>query len=95
MARRYQIYCVNRSDRLNHHQRLVAIGGVNPDGSRWKLTETAAIEAIEAGHWRFFIARAGQEFDVVVARSRYDSRYLKTTLDGLQPDSLLSLPECR
>lgn len=94
MARRYQITCVVRSDRLNHHQRLVAIGGVNPDGAHWRISEQAAIEAIESGGWEFYIARAGHEFAVEVAVSRYDTKYLRTPLDRRQPESLLALPEC-
>jgi hypothetical protein len=46
VASRHQIHCVNRSDRLNHHQRLRAIGGVNPDGAHWKISEAQAISAI-------------------------------------------------
>ena len=86
---------MGRSDRLNHHQRIRTIGGVNPDGARWQIGEAAAIEAIESGRWEFYIWRAGREVDVVVAASRYGSKYLKTALDGLQPDSLLALPDCR
>ena len=95
MASRHQICCVSRSAFLNHHQRLRGVGGVNPDGSRWKITEEAAIAGIEAGQWSFFIAHAGHEIAVVVATSRYGSKYLKTAEDGLQPESLLALPDCR
>ena len=95
MGSRHQICCIGRSAFLNHHQRLRMLGGVNPDGSRWKITEAAAIAGIEAGQWQFFISRAGQELDVLVATSRYGSKYLKTAEDGLQPESLLALLDCR
>ena len=95
MATRHRISCIGKSDFLNHHQRLKRIGGVNPDGSRWHLTEAEAVAALEAGRWRFYIVHDGRERDIVVALSRYGRKYLKTAADGLQPESLLTLPECR
>lgn len=95
MATRHRISCIGKSAFLNHHQRLRQIGGVNPDGSRWKMTEAEAIAGIEAGRWRFYIAYEGREWDIVVTLSKYGSKYIKTAADQLQPDSLLSLPECR
>ncbi len=95
MASRHLIHCITRSDRLNHHQRILAIGGVNRDGTRWKIGEEAAIAGIESGQWRFYVMQDGRELDVIVAVSKYDRKYVKTAADGLQPDSLLALPECR
>ena len=95
MPKRHQICCINRSDRLNHHQRIRSLGGVNPDGSRWKIGEAAAIAGIEAGNWGFFVARDGREIEIVVAVSKYGSKYLKAGADGLQPETLLALPECK
>jgi len=88
------IRCITRSDRLNHDRRIRNIGGVNPDGARWKLSEAEAIAAIEAGRWSFYIDEEGRELAVVVALSKYGSKYLKTAEDPLHPDSLLALPEC-
>ncbi len=79
---------------MNHDRRLRGIGGVNPDGSRWRISEAAAIAGIEAGRWRFYVSRAGQDVDIVIATSRYGSKYLKAAEDGLHPDRLLALPEC-
>ncbi len=95
MRSRYQISCVQRSDRLNHDRRIRGIGGVNPDGTRWTISSEAAIAAIEEGRWRFFVSHGGRQADVVVAVSRYGTRYLKSADDKLQPDDLLALPECR
>jgi hypothetical protein len=91
----HQISCIAKSDFVNHHHRLRTIGGVNPDGSRWKMSEDEAIAGIEGGRWRFFIAYAGRDWDVVVATSKYGRKYLKSSADRLQPESLLALPECR
>jgi hypothetical protein len=91
---RYLICCITRSDLLNHDRRIRAIGGVNPDGAHWRLSEAEAIEAIEANRWSFYVADPAGERAIVVAVSRYGSKYLKTAADQLQPDSLLALPEC-
>jgi hypothetical protein len=95
MPSRHQIQCINRSDRLNHHRRIRSVGGVNADGSRWKISEAAAIAGIEAGQWSFYVSCAGQDVEVVVAISKYGSKYIKTAVDGLHPDILLALPECK
>ena len=94
MPRRYLIHCVARSDLLNHDRRLRGIGGVNPDGAHWRISEAEAIAAIEIGRWSFFVPTAGGELPIVVAVSKYGSKYLKGAGDGRQPDSLLRLPEC-
>jgi len=91
---RYRIHSVSRTDFYNHHLRIRAIAGVNPDGARWTISETEAIAAIEAGRWSFYIARDGGELPIVVAVSKYGNRYLKAIDDPLHPDSLLALPEC-
>ena len=94
MPSRHQIHCVKRSDRLNHDRRIRSLGGVNPDGAHWAITEQAAIAGIEAGRWEFYVSRAGEELDIVVATSKYGNKYIKAAGDGLHPDILLSLPEC-
>lgn len=90
-----RVECINKTDRLNPHERIRDIGAANADGSRWKLTQEAAIEGIESGKWSFYVERpAGDRVDVIVAVSAYGNKYLKTTADGDQPNNLLSLPEC-
>jgi Protein of unknown function (DUF3892) len=91
---RHQVSCVNKSDRYNAHERITHIGGINADGTRWKMTQEAAITAIETRQYEFFVVAGGRSVDIVVATSRYGNKYLKTTADGEQPDNLLSLPEC-
>ena len=94
MAERHQITCINKSDRFNPHERITHMGGVNPNGSRWLITQQQAIAGIKEGKWDFYVTRGGRTVDVVVAVSRYGNEYVKTVADGEQPDNLLSLDSC-
>jgi Protein of unknown function (DUF3892) len=90
-----RVDCVNKTDRYNPHERISNVGGPNPNGSRWRLTQPDAIDGIESGRWSFWVERPpAQHVEVVVAISQYGHKYLKTTADGEQPDNLLALPEC-
>jgi hypothetical protein len=84
-----------RSDLVNHDRRLLGLGGVNPDGAHWRISQEQAIAAIEAGRWSFYIEAGGRELQIIVEVSKYGSKYLKGAADGLQPDSLLRLPDRR
>lgn len=94
MATRSEILCMNKSDRPNPHERILSVGGLRANGTRWKISQPRAIELVERGEFSFYVTRCGYTVEVVVAMSPYGHKYVKTTADGEQPNNLLSLPEC-
>lgn len=93
MAKRVRIRCINKTDRMNPHERIKNVGGQNADGSRWKQSVDQTVREIESREWEFFVTEGGRTVDVIVA-THNGNKYIKTTADGIQPDNLLSLPEC-
>jgi hypothetical protein len=89
-----QVFCINKTDRTNPHERITHIGGINDNGQRWRVTQHEAIQGIESGRWQFHVRVGVRDVKVVVAVSQFGNKYIKTELDGFQPNNLLSLPEC-
>ena len=89
-----EVKCINKSNRFDPHERITHIGGVYPNGMRWKLSQADAIARIDSGIQSFYVNRGLRTVRVIVAISRFGYKYLKTEADGEQPDNLLSLPEC-
>jgi len=89
----HQVSCINRRDHQNAHERISAIGGINPNNTRWKLSEDEAIRSIEIGKYGFYVSVNGVAAEVEVAEHN-GRKYLKTKPDGYSPNNLLNLPEC-
>jgi hypothetical protein len=94
VATAVRVSCIKKTDRPNPDMRISSIGGTNPGGLAWSLSEADAIAGIERGKWRFHVERPlGHQVELIVA-TRLGAKYLKTAADGEQPDNLLALPEC-
>lgn len=91
----HEVKCINKSNRSSAHERITHIGGLNPDGTPWKLKQEDAISGIESGKWKFYVSANGKTAWVIVAKSANGNKYLKTENDGEHPNNLLSLPECQ
>lgn len=88
-----QITCINKREHQNPHERILAIGGINSDTTRWWMTEAQAIAFIKAGQYSFFVNVGGRMVDVVIAVHLHHE-YLKTVADSYAPNNLLNLSEC-
>lgn len=93
MAIDVQVSCIRKPDRQNPYTRIQGIGGVNPDGRNWFLTEADAIAGMDRGEWTFFVIVNGRRVRVITEQGP-NGRFLKTEADGYGPNNLLSLPEC-
>lgn len=95
MADLHEIKCINKSDRYNIHERILSIGGINTNGTSWKLSLTDAIVGIENNKWAFYVNNSsGQKVNVIIAKTATGNKYLRTEADTTEKNNLLELPEC-
>jgi len=95
MAKFYQIQYANKADRPDPRERIHSVGGMGSRGALWMLSQDEAVTAIESGRLGFYVQADGSRERVIVAMSETGRQYLTTEVDGLQPNHLLELPECR
>lgn len=94
MAKRARIRYANKTDIKKPHERITHVGGVNPDGKRWKRSIDEVVRDIESAEWEFYVEENGRRVGVVRA-THNGHKHIKTTADDIQPDNVLPLlAEC-
>ena len=89
MIVRLEVTCTVKSDRYNPHERIQTIGGTN-----FRYNQPDAIAKIEARTHSFWTRGGGKTAEVIVSKSDYGHKYLRTFADGVLSDNLLHLPTC-
>jgi hypothetical protein len=90
MPGRWQITCINKTDRNNPHERIRAVGGKEEGG--WTRTVDQIITLINQGN-TFFVSVNGATVEIIIAE-HLGHQYIKTERDGIHPNNLLALREC-
>ena len=91
LAVAFRITCI---EQRSPGARIAAVGGENPDGSRWTVRVGQAVRMMESGRFRFFVDVDGRDAEVLVGVSATGRRYLRTEMDTTEVNNLLSLPSC-
>lgn len=94
MAQEVQVRCITRDTAADPDLTIDAIGGVNGDGTRWRMRTAEAIRSIEIGQYAFYTNVAGAWARVYVRTKLSGKKYLTTAPDSTKKNNLLSLPEC-
>ena len=94
MRNSYEILCINKSNHTAQHERIINVGGIYPDGRRWKVTQEKVISDIESRRLSYYVKLGGKTVNVIVSTSASGNKYIKTASDNIKSNNLLSLPEC-
>lgn len=50
MVSTMEIKCINKDDRQSPYERITHIGGINPNGTLWRMTQQEAIRESRLGN---------------------------------------------
>lgn len=87
---RRSVTSINRAYSRDPLDRIDSIGGIGTDQKPWKLSQVAAIAAIEAGTDEFFV-KTGELKVKLVVRTHAGEKYLQSEREKTHPDDLLKL----
>ncbi len=90
----FQIDCIVKADRYNPFEAIQTVGGPNPGGRRWQLSQQEVIHWIDDLGKSFHVESRHGRVRVVTATSPHGNRYIKTEADGKEPNNLLELTSC-
>lgn len=90
-----EVKCINKQPRDNFWERITHLWWTNWKWGYRKLTQTKVIEYIETWNYNFYVDINNKNVKLIVAKSRFWNKYVKTEADGDEPNNLLSLPECK
>jgi len=91
MAIVLKVRWVDQSDQPDLYQRIKHIGG-DSRGFHWKHSHDQAIQSIEDGKFHYFVENNAHVLKLEVGLAPNGCKYLKTQVDGNQPELLLNLP---
>ncbi len=89
---RFRVFSLNRSNSEIPNEIILSIGGINSNGTFWRISQATAIEGILSEKYKFYVLYNGIEIDVVLGQFN-NQYYLKSSIDDKIPSVLLSLPE--
>ena len=89
-----EVKCINKTYRQDPHDMIHRFGGVNADGTTWRLSHAEMIAAVEKNSYGSFTVSGGGKTAKCIVATHNGNKYVKTENDGVKPDNLLSLPEC-
>ena len=49
------IRCISKDDRKNPYERIINVGGRNPNGNRWKQSQQKTVREIDSGEWKYYV----------------------------------------
>lgn len=91
----FRVTCINKDPRLDTHESIKRLGGLNPDGTTWSQTKDQVISYIDSHPAdRLYTSVGGKVSLVRVVRDPGKAPYLRTHADGYYNNNLLSLVEC-
>jgi hypothetical protein len=93
MAILLKVKWVDQSDQPDVYQRIRRIGG-DSRKFQWKHTHAEAIQSIERGLFAYYVEKDALVLKLEVGLAPNGCKYLKTQVDGSQPEHLLDLPQC-